>query len=100
LDAAEALVESASGRVEVVAPGADLDYLGAVLSHRIEGVLAECGADVVPAVVSRDSQDGDAAVPPYGVDAPGNVTGDDPIDLGDRDVLVLVSPTWGRKDCS
>ncbi|GHE36008.1 hypothetical protein GCM10018771_15290 [Streptomyces cellulosae] len=53
-----------------------------------EDVLAEGGAEVAAAVLCRNGEVADAAVPAIGVDAPGHVTGEAVVGLGDRDVQV------------
>lgn len=87
--APQVLVEGTGGCVEPVASGADLDDLGAVGAHVVEGVLAQRGTRTTAPVVRGDGEDGDACVSAAGVQAPGHVADDGVPGLGDGDVLVL-----------
>jgi hypothetical protein len=73
-----------------VTPGADLDHLGSEISHLAEGVLAQCGAQLVPTVLGCNRQKGDTSVLASRVDVPGHVAGDGVVGLGDRYEFLLL----------
>jgi hypothetical protein len=74
--------------VEGIASGADLHHLRPQGPHLLEGVLAQCGADVVAAVPCADGEESDAAVPALRCDGPRHVARETVLGLGDGDVGV------------